>query len=212
MKKIILSILLLSILFATGLSQSVAINTDGSTADASAIMDIKNNNKGILVPRMSKAERNSIINPATGLLVYQLSPDSVGFYYYDGAAWDWIEKRRTKIDTLTYNVSINFPGGTYTNPVSILDKGPYVGIYPNTSGVDDHYELPNPALFVGRTYYVRNNNNSVTAYLKPNSSLICPGSGNCLTAGATFVMPGTGSGKTVLCISDGVNWTVIKQD
>ncbi|MFN8305800.1 MAG: hypothetical protein U0T79_03415 [Ferruginibacter sp.] len=37
------------------LAQSVAINTDGSTANTSAILDVKSNTKGILIPRMSKA-------------------------------------------------------------------------------------------------------------------------------------------------------------
>jgi len=35
-------------------AQSLSINTDGSTADASALLDVKSTAKGILVPRMSK--------------------------------------------------------------------------------------------------------------------------------------------------------------
>ena len=37
-------------------AQSFAINTDGSTAHASALLDVKSTTKGVLVPRMSKAE------------------------------------------------------------------------------------------------------------------------------------------------------------
>ncbi|MFM6926286.1 MAG: hypothetical protein ACKOU7_12345, partial [Ferruginibacter sp.] len=51
-------------------AQSVAINTDGSTAAASALLDIKSTGKGVLVPRMSKAQKNAIASPATGLLVF----------------------------------------------------------------------------------------------------------------------------------------------
>lgn len=68
-------------------AQSVAINTDGSTANASAILDVKSTQKGVLIPRMSRTERNAIVSPATGLLIFQSSPDSVGFYYYDGSRW-----------------------------------------------------------------------------------------------------------------------------
>jgi len=68
-------------------AQSVAINTDGSTANASALLDVKSTQKGVLVPRMSRTERNAIVSPATGLLIYQSSPDSIGFYYYDGTRW-----------------------------------------------------------------------------------------------------------------------------
>jgi hypothetical protein len=47
-------------------AQSFAINTDGSSAHASALLDVKSTNKGLLVPRMSKAEKNAIAAPATG--------------------------------------------------------------------------------------------------------------------------------------------------
>jgi Head domain of trimeric autotransporter adhesin len=67
-------------------AQSLAINTDGSTASNSAILDVKSFTKGILVPRMDSAQRAAIATPATGLLVYQTNKDS-GFYYYNGAGW-----------------------------------------------------------------------------------------------------------------------------
>lgn len=68
-------------------AQSVAINTDGSTANASALLDVKSTQKGVLIPRMSRTERNAIVAPATGLLIYQSSPDSLGFHYFDGTRW-----------------------------------------------------------------------------------------------------------------------------
>nr|MCU0351792.1 hypothetical protein [Flavobacterium sp.] len=45
-------------------AQSVSINTDGSTADNSAILDVKSTDKGILIPRMTEAQRNLITTPA----------------------------------------------------------------------------------------------------------------------------------------------------
>ena len=48
----------------------VAINTDGSIPDGSAMLDVKSNNKGLLPPRMSRAEINAIASPANGLIVY----------------------------------------------------------------------------------------------------------------------------------------------
>jgi hypothetical protein len=73
-------------------AQSVAINTDGSTAAASAILDVKSTAKGVLVPRMSKTQKNAIASPATGLLIFQDAPDSIGFYYYSSGAWSWLSK------------------------------------------------------------------------------------------------------------------------
>ena len=71
--------------FSTVKSQNVAINTDGSAANNSAMLDIKSTNKGVLVPRMSTAQRTGIITPATGLLVYDT--DTNNFWFYDGNAW-----------------------------------------------------------------------------------------------------------------------------
>ncbi|RXR20923.1 tail fiber domain-containing protein [Flavobacterium amnicola] len=56
------------------------------TPDASAALDISSTNKGVLVPRMTQAQRNLIGTPATGLLIYQTDA-TPGFYYYNGASW-----------------------------------------------------------------------------------------------------------------------------
>ncbi len=84
------SLILLSFCASTASAQSLAINTDGSTANASALLDVKTTVKGVLIPRMSRSERNAIASPATGLLIFQNAPDSIGFYYYDGAVWAWM--------------------------------------------------------------------------------------------------------------------------
>jgi len=84
MKKIFFLALGLIALNAT--AQSVSINTDGSTADNSAILDVKSTDKGILIPRMTEAQRNLITTPATGLLIYQTDA-TAGFYFYNGTAW-----------------------------------------------------------------------------------------------------------------------------
>lgn len=72
------------------MAQSLSVNTDGTVADASAMLDVKSTTKGLLVPRMSRTERNAIASPATGLLVFQNAPDSIGYYYYNGTAWTWL--------------------------------------------------------------------------------------------------------------------------
>jgi hypothetical protein len=40
----------------TAIAQSVAINTDGSAADASAILDLQSTTSGFLPPRMTAAQ------------------------------------------------------------------------------------------------------------------------------------------------------------
>jgi hypothetical protein len=67
-------------------AQNVGINEDGSTPDASALLDLKSETKGLLIPRMLKAQRTAIPVPAVGLMVYQTDSDA-GFYYYNGSGW-----------------------------------------------------------------------------------------------------------------------------
>jgi len=85
MKKI--SLLILILLFSIGfLFSQVAINIDATAPDGSAMLDVKSNSKGILVPRMTLTERNNISSPATGLMIYQID-QAPGFYYYNGTVW-----------------------------------------------------------------------------------------------------------------------------
>lgn len=54
-------------------------------ADTSAKPDIKSTGKGLLIPRMTSAERTGIINPTAGLLVYD--NDTNSFWFYKPAGW-----------------------------------------------------------------------------------------------------------------------------
>jgi type VI secretion system Hcp family effector len=85
-----LSLLILAPLFLP--AQNITITDDGSySADGSAMLDVKSDNKGLLVPRMTNAQRNAIANPATGLLIFQ-TDGREGFYFNDGPPEDpkWV--------------------------------------------------------------------------------------------------------------------------
>src|SRR5678815_3017362 len=51
-------------------SQNVAINSTGSLPDASAMLDVSSTSKGFLMPRMTSAQRDAIVSPATGLTIF----------------------------------------------------------------------------------------------------------------------------------------------
>ncbi len=67
-------------------AQNVAINAGGDPGHASSILDVESEQKGVLLPRMSAAQRNAINAPAEGLLVYQNDGDR-GFYVFTGSEW-----------------------------------------------------------------------------------------------------------------------------
>jgi hypothetical protein len=62
---------------------NVGIGT--TTPHASSLLDITSTTRGVLVPRMTAAQRNAIAFPAQGLLIFQ-TDGTKGFYYYDA---DW---------------------------------------------------------------------------------------------------------------------------
>ena len=90
MKALITFATLLTLFISFVSAQSLSINTDGSTAHPSAMLDVKSTVKGLLIPRMTRTERDAIASPATGILIFQNGPDSVGFYYYTGTKWTWV--------------------------------------------------------------------------------------------------------------------------
>lgn len=109
-------ILLLS--FAWVHAQNVAINDNGSVANTNAILDVDvaSNNKGVLIPRLTSAQRIAI--PGLGaadqaLLVYDETTDS--FWYWDGTQWVEISNGNNEWELLGNagtNPAINFVGTT----------------------------------------------------------------------------------------------------
>lgn len=63
---------------------SVGIGT--ITPNPSSLLEVTSTNAGVLIPRMTIAQRDSIVAPVLGLLIFQTDGTS-GFYYYDGTAW-----------------------------------------------------------------------------------------------------------------------------
>ncbi len=73
----------------------VSINDSGAAPDPSAMFDVQSTDKGMLIPRLTSAQRNGISSPADGLLVYDITDSD--FYFYDGTAW---QQQRTELPRL----------------------------------------------------------------------------------------------------------------
>lgn len=64
-------LVLLIVLSSTSHYSQVGIGT--ITPDASSILDVSSNSKGLLMPRLSTVQRDAIILPASGLMIYNLT-------------------------------------------------------------------------------------------------------------------------------------------
>lgn len=96
---------------------SVGIGT--SPANASAILDVSSTTKGVLIPRMTTAQRTAVATPATGLLVFDITTNS---FWFRGSS-SWLELS----DNLDTEVFRNGPDKIYmalTDSVGIGTNNP----------------------------------------------------------------------------------------
>jgi len=89
MKKIKLFLLAIAITASYSLSAQVAVTNDGSSADGSAMLDVKSTDKGFLPPRMTQVQIEAIVDPANGLMVY--NTDDCKYYVYRECNAIWLE-------------------------------------------------------------------------------------------------------------------------
>lgn len=68
-------------------SQSNSVGIGTLTPDPSALLDVNATNKGVLVPRLTAAQRLAIFSPANSLLVFD--SDSSCFFYWNAASSAW---------------------------------------------------------------------------------------------------------------------------
>ena len=99
--------------FVTIGHSQIAINLNGNPPNSSAMLDVSSTSKGILIPRMTTAQRIAIPSPAEGLLVYDT--DTHSYWFCKSGIWSeslgstsgWLLGGNTGIDSAT-----NFLGTT----------------------------------------------------------------------------------------------------
>jgi len=84
------------LLIGSTLHAQVGINTDDTNPDPSAMLDVKSTDKGMLIPRLTSAQREAISNPATGLLVFDTETES---FWFKGSS-GWVELSDGKISQM----------------------------------------------------------------------------------------------------------------
>lgn len=160
MKNIITLIAFMLFSIAALTAQSVSINNDGSTPDASALLDVKSTNKGMLVPRMTSAQRTAISSPANGLLVFDNTTES--FWFHTTAGWtelisgdsQWtlsganltnnnsgtvsigsgLSSAKFNVNSSVGNAIANFNGGTDNSFMAFYEKNTYLGYIGSYAG------------------------------------------------------------------------------
>jgi hypothetical protein len=107
---------------ANAQTSGMAVNSTGAPAAATAIMDVSSTTQGMLVPRMTQAQRNLIGSgsPATGLLIYQ-TDGTAGFYFYNGTTWTSLSGGGLSAGTTAGQIYVTGTAGAVpTTPVTTL--------------------------------------------------------------------------------------------
>lgn len=173
MKKLLFTFLVGIISFA-GIAQNVGIGN--SNPHPSAALDITDTSRGILIPRMTMTQRNSIQNPADGLMVYQT--DSIyGYYYYAKNQWlnlinNYVLTSNTKgCNRIGISSSKSWicPSNVYQITVELWGAGGggscrstcgdppycnYIYFYPNQSGGKGGFSISTVSVQPGQAYQI----------------------------------------------------------
>ncbi len=102
--------LAIAILASYSINAQVAVTTDGSSADGSAMLDVVSTDKGMLIPRVAltmTTDAAPISSPVESLMVYNTATAgdvTPGFYYWSDTAW-------ATISTGTHYVGELYGGG-----------------------------------------------------------------------------------------------------
>src|SRR5215211_5671619 len=132
MKKIYLITVIAVIAVTVAKAQNVSINNNGASAHASAMLDVNNPNKGVLIPRVAltgSRDQVTIPSPAVSLLIYNTATVPTGFsvfpgyYYWNGTAW--IQLATVTSATAPWLLGGNAGTNPFANFIGTTDDVPF---------------------------------------------------------------------------------------
>ena len=154
---------------------SGAVGIGTTTPNASSLLEVSSTTRGILLPRMTKTQRDAITSPPQGLLIYQTN-STPGLYYYEGS-WKGLGKGGA-------NVSL----GNLKAPTAVN-----VDLLPNA---DNTLDLGSPSLGWRNVYAAS------SYYIGINKVLDITGGENTFV-GKTGTSANTGTNNTLIGFSAG---------
>ncbi|MCP9754964.1 hypothetical protein EGI26_07340 [Lacihabitans sp. CCS-44] len=175
MKKIYLlscGLLITAITFGQKKSPVENIGIGTTQPDNSAVLDIQSTSKGLLIPRLSVEQRNSIDSPASGLMIYQTN-EVTGFYFFNGKNWKPLsgdDAKSVALDVQNWsktgdagtNPVTNFLGTTDAQPLILKTNGAMTG------HLTQDYTYRNT--FIGAYSGWKTYSNSGNAYVAPSAT------------------------------------------
>ncbi|MEZ4962977.1 MAG: tail fiber domain-containing protein [Saprospiraceae bacterium] len=176
----------------------LSINAGGNDPDSSAMLDVQSTDKGMLIPRMTTAQRTAIASPASGLLVFDNETGS--FWFYNGSVWT--ELGGDNVWSLTGNAGTD----TTTNFIGTTDDMPLDFRVNNTRALRIEPTGSTPNLIGGFS------GNTVAAGYSGATISGGGGAGNVNSVTASYSTVGGGRGNTIssfdATISGGINNSV----
>ena len=139
--KLVLLIFGISILVNTSQGQNISISDATATPDDCAVLDVESDGKGMLIPRLtllSYTDQATIYGATTttSLLVYNQAATNIpiGFYYWNGSAWDKIASNASGGGSTTTYGNMNEYQTTTPTTISIPSNSIYYGWISASSG------------------------------------------------------------------------------
>lgn len=153
MKKLLLLLTTLFVCLVLVRAQNVGINSDGSTPDVSAMLDIKSTNKGVLIPRIALTGSNDVTtipnltSAQSALLIFNTATAGSGttavipgYYYWSGTEWTRFTSS-TNISSSAWvlggnagtSPSTNFIGTTDNQPLLFKTNNQFAGMLSSRS-------------------------------------------------------------------------------